>query len=170
MSKYSPLRHYLEASQADETPMTFADVERVLGFGLPYSARTHQAWWANETRGSHVQKQAWLRAGWKTSRVDLTGEKLVFVRENSKKASSLMRAPQAHTRWTLAPEALSPAAAKMMAEYLAKAGGDSAEALAQALHDASVARRKAVLEHLIHDAPRVSVDSTTLVREDRDAR
>ncbi len=170
MSKYSPLRQYLASRQADEAPMTFADVERVLGFGLPNSARSYQAWWANESSGSHVQKQAWLHAGWKTSRVDLSHEKLVFVRSDAHRPSPTGHGPQFRNSWALAPEALSPAATKMMAEYLERAGGDASAALAQAINDAAVARRKTVLERLMHNAPRVSVDSTNLVREDRDGR
>jgi len=170
MSKYFSLRHYLEGLKTAETSMTFADVERVLGFALPYSARNHQAWWANEISGSHVQKQAWLGAGWKTSRVDLAAEKLVFVRATHNAPPPNGKPPQASAVWTLAPETLTPAAKKMMAEYLANTRGDASAALAEALHDAAVARRKTLLERLMHDAPKVSVDSTLLVREDRDAR
>ena len=73
-SKYDPLRRYLEAHPAGETPMNFRDVERVLGFSLPDSARRHPAWWSNNT-GTHVGVRAWRDAGWKTSRVDIGSER-----------------------------------------------------------------------------------------------
>ena len=79
MSKYDPLRQFLESRSAEQVPMTFADVERVLGFPLPPSAKAHPTWWSNNT-GTHVGVRAWRDAGWKTSRVDVPGEKVVFVR------------------------------------------------------------------------------------------
>lgn len=79
-SKYDPLRTFLTSLQENEWGATFFDVEKVLGFRLPASARNYPAWWANERRGSHTHSKAWLGAGWLTSDVDLNGERLVFRR------------------------------------------------------------------------------------------
>jgi hypothetical protein len=79
MSKYQPLEKFLASQRAAEIPMTFADVERILGRPLPPSACDHRPWWANETRG-HVHAKAWLNAGYETARVDMAAKKLVFRR------------------------------------------------------------------------------------------
>ena len=79
MSKYEPLRGFLRAQSRARIVMSFAEVERVLGFRLPASARDHQAWWANES-SSHVQARAWMNAGYETAEVDLGAKRLVFKR------------------------------------------------------------------------------------------
>jgi hypothetical protein len=80
MSKYQPLTHFLAGKAAGQVAMSFADVERVLGFRLPQSAYQHPAWWANDTSKSHVQAKAWLGAGYQTQQVNNKAKKLVFVR------------------------------------------------------------------------------------------
>lgn len=80
MGKYEPLTRYLSAKGDDRWDARFADIERILGFELPESARAYPAWWANETRGGHSQKKGWQDAGWETVNVDLSGKKLSFVR------------------------------------------------------------------------------------------
>jgi hypothetical protein len=80
MSKYDPLKHHLASQWLPEVPMTFAQVEAVLGAKLPRSAYTHAAWWANESEGSHVQAKAWLDAGFETADVDKASRKLTFKR------------------------------------------------------------------------------------------
>lgn len=79
MSKYTPLKLHLQSQVTEEMPMSFADVESILGFRLPNSAYRHRPWWANETKG-HVHAQAWLEAGYETAQVDMNGRKLVFRR------------------------------------------------------------------------------------------
>lgn len=78
--KYSPLFHYLEKRRGPEWDATFPEIEKVLGFRLPDSARVHRPWWANQgERGGHSHALAWEMAGWKTSQVDMVGERVVFV-------------------------------------------------------------------------------------------
>jgi hypothetical protein len=79
MSKYTPLSNYLKTKGFAETPLTFREVEKILGTSLPPSAYEHRAWWANETAG-HVHAKAWLDAGYETWQVDMAGRKLVFKR------------------------------------------------------------------------------------------
>lgn len=79
--KYAPLHHHLEALKSDEWRTTFGEIENILGFNLPDSARIHRPWWANQgERGGHSHALAWEMAGWKTSQVDMPDETLVFVR------------------------------------------------------------------------------------------
>jgi hypothetical protein len=47
MGKYSKLGDYLKSSDPDKLTLSFLDVENILGFNLPNSAREYQAWWAN---------------------------------------------------------------------------------------------------------------------------
>ncbi len=81
-SKYEPLENYLDKKGFSEIPMTFSAIESVIGNNLPPSARKHRAWWSNNPSNS-VITFAWLNAGYKTARVDLEREKLVFVRDNT---------------------------------------------------------------------------------------
>lgn len=78
-SKYGPLGAFLAAHYGDEVPMTFAEIERILGFALPPSARKHRPWWSNNADNSAMTR-VWLKAGFRTERVDVAAEHLVFVR------------------------------------------------------------------------------------------
>ncbi len=80
MAKYDPLKRFLEARTTQSLPMSFAEVEKVLGAKLPSSASAYQAWWANEATGSHVQARSWMAAGYQTEQVDLAARHLVFKR------------------------------------------------------------------------------------------
>lgn len=78
MSKYEPLRRYLEGRSTQMVSMTFAEIEKVLGFKLPESQR-YPAWWSNNPT-NNVMTNEWLAAGYKTEQVDIEGRKLVFRR------------------------------------------------------------------------------------------
>lgn len=78
MSKYEPLRSYLESRSIEVVPMTFSEIEHVLGFKLPRS-QAYAAWWSNNPT-NNVMTNEWLAAGYKTEQVDLKGRKLVFRR------------------------------------------------------------------------------------------
>lgn len=77
MARYEPLGHYLRTSGASLVPMTFHDVELLIGRDLPPSAYRHRPWWANEERG-HAHAKAWLEAGYQTEQVDMNARTLVF--------------------------------------------------------------------------------------------
>ena len=81
MSKYAALRHFLEGQRSERVPMTFAEIEKVLGFKLPNSQR-YPAWWSNNAT-NNVMTNEWLAAGFKTEQVDVSGRKLVFRRTTS---------------------------------------------------------------------------------------
>ena len=83
MSIYDPLRIFLEnaATGVSKMTLTFQQIELVLGFTLPPSARRHRAWWANPSkRDDHPYAQAWLAAGWKVDTVDQQAEWVRFRR------------------------------------------------------------------------------------------
>ena len=81
--KYAPLYRHLAGLTGNEWPASFREIEKILGFGLPDSARIHRPWWANQgERGGHSHALAWEMAGWRTSQVDMVDERLVFVRNS----------------------------------------------------------------------------------------
>lgn len=83
--KYAALYRYLETipAQKNEWGVSFAELETILGFSLPESARLHRPWWANQkSSNGHSHAWAWQAAGWATSSVELDKEKLVFRRVN----------------------------------------------------------------------------------------
>jgi len=83
MSKYDPLRSHLECTKGNRWRGTFTEIENILGFALPHSARNHPAWWANENKAHQPQKLAWLTAGWRTANLNLTAETIEFVLDGS---------------------------------------------------------------------------------------
>ena len=168
MSKYEPLNRFLSAQAAGEVPLSFAEVERTLGFRLPKSARQYAPWWANEVEGGHVQARAWLGAGWKTSRVDLAGERVVFVRAAAAPSSPASAADNVPIVVDLA--SLPLAAAKLLKDYAAEAQGDMSQAVSRALLEAARARRARIIDRFPMTAVRTDVNSVDLIREDRDER
>ena len=82
MGKYTPLKSFLLERHTDEVPMTFKEIETLIGGELPPVAFRHRAWWSNNA-SNNVMTRAWLEAGYKTEKVDMADEKLVFVRAHS---------------------------------------------------------------------------------------
>lgn len=80
MSKYGKLGAYLESLNGAEWHASFRQLESILGFALPASARLYPAWWANDARQGR-QAMAWLSAGWRTGDLNLTGETVTFYRD-----------------------------------------------------------------------------------------
>lgn len=78
MGKYEPLTRFLEGRRTVEVPMSFREIEVVLGASLPAS-KQYPAWWSNNP-SNNVMTKAWLEAGFQTERVDIGGERLVFRR------------------------------------------------------------------------------------------
>ena len=104
-SKYRKLHHHLCTRGDQEWSASFSDIEAVLGFKLPASARLHRAWWGNQNGGDgHVQSLAWTVAGWETARVDMDAETLLLRRKQPEvvRKLSLDELWPAHptARWT----------------------------------------------------------------------
>jgi len=106
MSKYDLLGQYLKGQHTAEVPMTFAEIERVVGTKLPPSAYRHRPWWSNNARNS-VMTKVWLDAGYETSRVDLQAHKLVF-RRIAREAKGASGMSDAHRTFEPAPDAADP--------------------------------------------------------------
>jgi len=71
----------MSASGVTSIPATFVQIEAVLGFTLPDSARSNTPWWANEKRNTrHVQCKSWIAAGFETRDLSLATESVAFVR------------------------------------------------------------------------------------------
>jgi hypothetical protein len=79
MSKYAPLGEFLRAQRVGEVPMTFAEIERVIGAKLPPNSPQYPAWWSNNPL-NNVMTKVWLAAGFRTEQVDVKARKLVFRR------------------------------------------------------------------------------------------
>ena len=79
MSKYEPLPQFLSSVGGTLHRMSFAEIERILGFKLPKSAYEHEAWWSNSATG-HSHARSWIKSGWRTEAVDLSGRKVTFQR------------------------------------------------------------------------------------------
>ncbi|MBD3730912.1 MAG: hypothetical protein IE933_14530 [Sphingomonadales bacterium] len=74
--KYRKLTEYLANLDRTEWMASFEQIEEILGFALPDSARQYQAWWSNQMRS---QSLGWQSAGWKATALDLKAECVTFV-------------------------------------------------------------------------------------------
>ena len=75
--KYQPLLNYLvQFPRVPEVSLTLDQIEEVLGFVLPASARL-SSWWANDPENGHYQATAWVKAGFRCRKA---GNRVCFVR------------------------------------------------------------------------------------------
>jgi hypothetical protein len=180
MSKYDPLKHFLQARPGGETPMTFAEIETVLGFHLPDSARKFPAWWSNNT-GTHVGVSAWRDAGFRTARVDIAAGRVTFVRADTERGAMAVRegaAPFVHqmsatgaAKAIAVPlDKLSLSALRMIDDWAEEAGLDRPAATAAILEASAAGRRRQLLETLSVAVMPPGHDSTAMIRQDRDDR
>jgi hypothetical protein len=79
MGKYERLGPFLRSQRNKEVPMTFAEIERVIGSKLPPNSPQYPAWWSNNPT-NNVMTKVWLAAGFRTEQVDIKGRKVVFRR------------------------------------------------------------------------------------------
>ncbi|HLL32211.1 MAG TPA: type II toxin-antitoxin system VapB family antitoxin [Allosphingosinicella sp.] len=89
MGKYESLAARLESASANEWSATFAQVEQVLGFPLPPSARKYREWWSNQAGTGHSQARGWQDAGWQVWKVDLAAERVIFRRVDGGPSSTV---------------------------------------------------------------------------------
>ena len=88
--KYRGLYSHLSGLQSSEWKTSFSEVESIIGFGLPPSARRHRPWWANQrSDNGHSHALAWTAAGWETAEVDMDAETLSFKRRKSSETDLL---------------------------------------------------------------------------------
>ena len=77
MSKYDPLSARLARMAGAEWPVSFAELEAVLGFPLPKGARAGKAWWKPDP--ATPQNRAWTEGGW-AAEVDPAAGQVTFRR------------------------------------------------------------------------------------------
>ena len=62
--KYQRLYTHLCSLTTEEWRTSFSEIEYIIEFDLPASARFHRPWWSNQTGGNgHSQALAWSAAG-----------------------------------------------------------------------------------------------------------
>jgi CBS domain-containing protein len=78
---YAPLADWLQSQpgRVDQVPLTFTQIEEIIKTELPASARSHRAWWANDSVG-HSHSQLWIDAGWRTTYVSLSEGRVTYAR------------------------------------------------------------------------------------------
>ena len=112
--KYHRLYAYLSGLQTTEWRTSFSEIEAILGFELPASARRLRQWWENESSGkSHVQALAWRVAGWETDDVDLDSETLLFRQLERPQTAGI---PSLDEVWPAHPTAVWPKGAGLRRE------------------------------------------------------
>jgi len=79
MGKYSRLGEFLRSQRSKEVPLTFAEIERIIGDKLPPNSPQYPAWWSNNPT-NNVMTKVWLSAGFRTEQVDVKSRKVVFRR------------------------------------------------------------------------------------------
>jgi hypothetical protein len=161
--------------QHDAVRLSFAEIERILGFSLPPSAYEAQPWWSN-TRAGHSQAVAWLDAGWKTAALDLAARQVSFVKEDrapggvAEERAPFLRDDAAVVTFPL--DALGERAVRMLDDHVKARGGDRTSACITLLDQLANDRLVAMVEWFQKASPRLpdDVDVVDLIREDRDAR
>ncbi|MDQ3005450.1 MAG: hypothetical protein M3R47_08720 [Chloroflexota bacterium] len=80
---YTPLQKYLRSLPVtdDEVTLTFERIEQILNEPLPPAAYQDGPWWRNQQKGTYVEVNAWMDAGWMVEIVDLNQKWVRFVRQ-----------------------------------------------------------------------------------------
>ncbi len=81
-SVYQPLGAYLARQPGPTHPLTFREIEAILGRPLPRSALAEgaRAWWTNDPGHSQTD-YGWLAAGWQVDSVDRGRQTVTFCKE-----------------------------------------------------------------------------------------
>jgi hypothetical protein len=78
-ARYLPLYKYLEHRYATTVVLSFAQIDALLGFALPESARTDYDWWTADAGVSKTHASAWTAAD-RTASPNLVAGNVVFER------------------------------------------------------------------------------------------
>ena len=77
-AKYRGLAEYLLSSNETRVTLSYSQIEEILGFPLPVTARKFkQSYWANTE--THSYASSWMAVGYKT-RVDVESDAVTFVK------------------------------------------------------------------------------------------
>ena len=61
MGKYQPLGQFLRKQRTNEVPLTFREIEKIIGAKLPPNSQHYRAWWSNNPF-NNVMTKVWLRS------------------------------------------------------------------------------------------------------------
>lgn len=86
--KYQALTDFLLNSEDDSIELTFSQIEQILGFSLPESARDHRAFWANTT--THSIALSWLSCEFETEDINMNEESVTFSKKRGFRIDDLM--------------------------------------------------------------------------------
>ena len=89
--KYAPLHRHLAALTEDSWRASFRQLEEILNFPLPDSARLYPAWWSNG--GVHSHALAWVAAGFRV-RPKMDHEAVVFERCDAAETAAAASSPR----------------------------------------------------------------------------
>ncbi|MFV0558429.1 MAG: hypothetical protein ACK5MW_07285 [Enterococcus sp.] len=80
--KYDVITQYLRQNGGSQVTLTFTQYDEFLfpASGLPFTARNHHEWWANDYRHPENGAYAWLDAGYEVIHVNLAKEFVVFAK------------------------------------------------------------------------------------------
>src|SRR5688572_2255640 len=83
--EYRLIYKYLRDRFADRIVLTFSEMEDLLGFSLPESARLDKEWWgvAAGAADRTAQSDSWTLAG-RTATVNLSAQNVLFERDTSR--------------------------------------------------------------------------------------
>lgn len=77
-AKYRGLAEYLLSSNETRVTLSYSQIEEILGFALPDTARKFkQSYWANTE--THSYASSWMAVGYKT-RVDVESDTVTFIK------------------------------------------------------------------------------------------
>ena len=80
MSKYDPLRDFLQEQSAGSVTLSLAELDAIVR--LPASAKRFDFWWSNEDVKTtiHAQSKAWQEAGY-LAEPNVRGKSVTFRRK-----------------------------------------------------------------------------------------
>jgi len=91
-NKYDPLGEFLKAQPSHRVPLSFAEIEKIIGDDLPSSAYKHRPWWSNNP-SNNVMTKVWIAAGFESEQVDMEGQRLTFNRKHHTSVPASITAP-----------------------------------------------------------------------------
>jgi hypothetical protein len=81
MGKYEPLGQFLKKQKRARVPMTFSQIEKIIGTKLPKS-KSSRAFWSNNP-DNNVMTREWIAAGFETQSIDTKDGAVVFAKKKA---------------------------------------------------------------------------------------
>jgi len=118
MGKYYKLGWHLAKLKSNKVGYHFDEIEKILGFPLPRSARIYRPWWANDN--THVQaSDGWLDYGWMVDSVEMDNQVVKFIKSGKEKQVN-MRIKNLSTKSNITPTEFEGITRAVMSEYYGK--------------------------------------------------